>query len=80
MTTPATFSATERPSFGAEIFVVDDDPLVGELLYGAFSSEGYQVTTFGETGSHQKPLRDHGRRQPALFLIFLCPADPHLKS
>jgi two-component system response regulator FixJ len=67
MTTPATFSATELPSFGAEIFVVDDDPLVGELLYGAFSSEGYQVTTFSDGEAFEAVTRS--RTPPACVIL-----------
>jgi FixJ family two-component response regulator len=52
---------------GAEIYVVDDDPAIGDLLYRALSSEGYQVTTFSDGEAFSAAVRS--RAPPACIVI-----------
>ena len=42
---------------GDEIFIVDDDPLVSDLLYMTFRDEGYRVTSFGDGESFSAVAR-----------------------
>jgi two-component system response regulator FixJ len=71
MTEHASFSATQMP-FGAEIFVVDDDPMIGDLLNEAFSSEGYQVTTFSD-GEIFKIVAQTRAPPACIILDFIMP-------
>ena len=44
----ASASSTAITPPGGEIIIVDDEPIIGDLLDQVFSSEGYQVTTFSD--------------------------------
>ena len=52
-----------------EIFVVDDDPMVSELLDMVFSSEGYRVSTFNDGESFSAVAR---QRAPACIILDVC--------
>jgi len=52
---------------GAEIFVVDDDPMIRDLLNMAFSSEGYRVTSFGDGEAFCAAARSHA--PPACIVL-----------
>src|ERR1700677_310918 len=55
-----------------EIFIVDDEPLIVNLLHEVFSSEGYQVTTFNDGESFNTVARS--RAPPACIVLdFLMP-------
>lgn len=73
----ASSSAITRPS--AEIFIVDDEPIISELLSEVFSSEGYQVTTFID-GEAFKAVAQSREPLLALFSIFSCRVDRDLIS
>src|SRR5262245_9209950 len=49
-----------------EIFIVDDDPMVRDLLSNLFTLEGYQVESFAEGSSF---LAAAHARQPACVLL-----------
>jgi two-component system, LuxR family, response regulator FixJ len=66
----ASSPAITRP--GAEIFIVDDEPMIGDLLNGVFSSEGYRVTTFSDGEAFNAVTRS--RAPPACVVLdFLMP-------
>jgi two-component system, LuxR family, response regulator FixJ len=68
----ASVSPIQITPLGAEIFIVDDDPMIGDLLNGVFSSEGYRVTTFGDGDAFIAVARS--RVPPACLIIdFLMP-------
>jgi two-component system, LuxR family, response regulator FixJ len=52
---------------GAELYIVDDDPMIGDLLSGVFSSEGYQVTTF--TDGEEFSTAARSRAPPACIIL-----------
>jgi two-component system, LuxR family, response regulator FixJ len=56
--------AAETPS--DEVFVVDDDPMVGELLQMTLSSDGFRATTFSDGESFIAVAR---RRVPACIIL-----------
>ena len=58
---------TQIPS--AEIFIVDDDPMVSDLLKTVFSSEGYRVTSFNEGVSFCAVAR---QRSPNCIILDVC--------
>ena len=66
----ASSSAITRP--GAEIFIVDDEPIISELLNEVFSSEGYQVTTFID-GEAFKAVAQSREPPACVVLDFLMP-------
>jgi len=51
----------------AELFIVDDDPMIGDLLSATFSSEGYQVTTFTNGEEFNSVARS--RPPPACIIL-----------
>jgi two-component system response regulator FixJ len=56
----------------AELFVVDDEPIIGDLLNEVFCSEGYKVTTFSEGEAFSAVARS--RAPPACVVLdFLMP-------
>jgi FixJ family two-component response regulator len=56
----------------AELFIVDDDPMIGDLLSMTFSSEGYQVTTFTDGEEFNSVARS--RPPPACVILdFIMP-------
>jgi len=63
----ASFSAAQLTPFDAEIFIVDDDPMIGDLLNGVFSAEGYQVTTFSDGEAFKAVARS--RTPPACVIL-----------
>jgi two-component system response regulator FixJ len=66
------FPAPNKTTFGAELFIVDDDPMIGDLLGAVFSSEGYQVTTFTDGEEFYSAARS--RAPPACVILdFLMP-------
>jgi two-component system response regulator FixJ len=68
----ASFPAIQKTSSGAELFIVDDDPMIGDLLGAVFSSEGYQVTTFTDGEEFNSAARS--RAPPACVILdFLMP-------
>jgi len=55
-----------------EIFIVDDEPIIGDLLNEVFSSEGYQVTAFSDGEAFNAVARS--RAPPACVVLdFLMP-------
>jgi two-component system, LuxR family, response regulator FixJ len=66
------FSALRKTTSRAELFIVDDDPMIGDLLGAVFSSEGYQVTTF--TDGEEFNSAAQSRAPPACVILdFLMP-------
>ena len=55
-----------------EVFIVDDEPMIGDLLNEVFSSEGFQVTTFNDGEAFNAVARS--RAPPACVVLdFLMP-------
>jgi FixJ family two-component response regulator len=52
-----------------EIFVVDDDPIVSDLLNTVFSFEGYRVTSFNDGETFGAVAR---QRAPACIILDVC--------
>ena len=52
---------------GAEIFIVDDDPMIRELLNTALSSAGYRVTSFSDVEAFCAAARS--RAPPACVVL-----------
>lgn len=50
----------------AEVFIVDDDPMIRELLSTAFSIHGYRTVSFAESASFLAATRE---RTPAFILL-----------
>jgi len=68
----ALFPSIQKTPYGAEIFIIDDDPMIGDLLGAVFSSEGYQVTTF--TDGEEFNTVAQSRAPPACVILdFLMP-------
>jgi FixJ family two-component response regulator len=68
----ANFPATQKTPFGAELFIVDDDPMICDLLGVTFNSEGYQVKTFIDGEEFNRVARS--RTPPACVILdFLMP-------
>src|ERR1700733_10762145 len=68
----APFPAVQKMPAGAELFIVDDDPMIGDLLSVTFSSEGYQVTTFTDGDEFNSVARS--RPPPACVILdFMMP-------
>ena len=68
----ASFPTLKKTPSGAELFIVDDDPMIGELLGAVFSSEGYQVTTFTDGEQFNSVARS--RPPPACVILdFMMP-------
>ena len=64
--------AIQRTRSDAELFIVDDDPIICDLLSATFSSEGYQVTTFTDGEVFNSVARS--RPPPACIILdFLMP-------
>jgi two-component system response regulator FixJ len=63
-------SGGQIPIGSDEIFVVDDDPVIGQLLSVAFAAEGYRVTTFGDGEEFCAAARL--RAPPACIFIDVC--------
>jgi FixJ family two-component response regulator len=66
------FPTIQKTPTSAELFVVDDDPMIGDLLSATFSSEGYLVTTFTDGEEFNSVARS--RPPPACIILdFLMP-------
>lgn len=64
--------AIQRTRSDAELFIVDDDPIICDLLSATFSSEGYQVTTFTDGEEFNSVARS--RAPPACVILdFIMP-------
>jgi FixJ family two-component response regulator len=64
--------AIQRTRSGAELFIVDDDPIICDLLSATFSSGGYQVTTFTDGEEFNSVARS--RAPPACVILdFIMP-------
>jgi two-component system, LuxR family, response regulator FixJ len=59
--------AIETP--GDEVFIVDDDPQISDLLGLAFESEGYRVTSFRDGETFSAAAR---QRAPACVILDVC--------
>src|ERR1044071_6372908 len=60
------------PATGAlndEVFIVDDDPLIGELLALAFGAYGFRVESFHDGQSFSAVAR---QRVPACVILDVC--------
>ena len=51
---------------GSEIFIVDDDPILADLLSQLFRSEGFRVTSFTDGGQFAAAAK---RRTPACLIM-----------
>jgi FixJ family two-component response regulator len=58
--------ATEPRTPGDEIFIVDDDPMISDLLQMVFSDDGFRVTTFNDGKSFSAAARS---RAPACIIL-----------
>ena len=52
-----------------EIFIVEDDPLISDLLCMVFRSEGYRATSFSDGGTFKAVAR---QRAPACIILDVC--------
>ena len=52
-----------------ELFIVDDDPLINDLLYMTFRSEGYRVTTFSDAETFTASAL---HRTPICVILDIC--------
>jgi DNA-binding NtrC family response regulator len=52
-----------------EIFIVEDDPLISDLLCMAFRSEGYRATSFSDGETFKTVAR---QRAPACIILDVC--------
>jgi len=64
---PTSIPAMQRPILGAEVFVVDDDPMIHDLLNTALSREGCRVTSFSDGEAFRAALRS--RAPPACVVL-----------
>jgi two-component system response regulator FixJ len=61
--------ALEPRALNDEVVIVDDDPMVNDLLSMVFQSAGYRVTTFADGQSF---TRDAKVRVPACIILDVC--------
>ncbi len=62
-------SVLEAGIVNNEVFIVDDDPLISDLLKLAFTSSGYRVTSFGDGEAFIAAAR---HRAPACIILDVC--------
>src|SRR5262249_45461599 len=61
--------ALQTRTLNNDIVIVDDDPMINDLLSIVFQSEGYRVTTFTDG---QAFTRDAKARVPACIILDVC--------